>query len=563
VAARRSILLVAGLLAAAGGAVVIAQGSGAPSAVTSAPDEVDVPAPPSEEPPPPPTLVSGASDARARAERARQRALDDWESARRLFADGKAGDALAVVAELRKAAPGFLDDPARAKEVARMEAAVRAAKASERLLAASANLRLTAEQRAAFERRLAATTGVLAGSLDEGDLDALTRHVSRFLVPEGAAPVTPDAKDWVGTALSRLVQDRRGRRAKDENPGLADAAEAERRRLEQLEKLRQRDAVGILDHVHAGLAWLAIHQRDDGAFCDAATADRCKTLKHEPACLAKWPNAGDAYAIATTGLACLAFLDFRDQDPNGWFDPYLGRGLAWLLKQQKADGSFPGTGQLYTTAIALMALGQAAGSTGQQPYRDAVTKGLTFLLAAPGPFGNWRYGPRDQKGDTSVTAWVAQSFEAARGAGIEVPRAAWEHLDTFLRYFWIGDHRFSYEYGRGESGSLYPAGMLIGHIVGKTKDTAVADEWRAFLKSRPVDKKPDLYTLYYGVRISILLSNALEGPWRTWTMALADRQVKGESAAGMFPGDLWNRPGGATLQTAVAVLTLEHALYLR
>jgi hypothetical protein len=57
-----------------------------------------------------------------------------------------------------------------------------------------------------------------------------------------------------------------------------DAATREQRRLEQLEKLRQRAATGLLDPIAAGLAWAAIHQADDGEVSDDAVTKRCTYL---------------------------------------------------------------------------------------------------------------------------------------------------------------------------------------------------------------------------------------------------------------------------------------------
>jgi len=515
--------------------------------------------------PPPPGLARVVDDPEMRERWRLVRAQDGWARALRLAEEKKLAEALAEIAAIREAFPAFLEDKERAAKAARIEGELRAGAAAKALAVSVQTLPLTAEQRALLDRRLAATAEVLSGAANEADLDQLSRHLRRFLVPDGSAMTGGADKDWVRGPLSTFLTDRRARRATDSNPAIADAEAAEKRRIEELDKLRQRDAVGLLDHIHAALAWLAIHQRDDGSFGDAGVVERCKTLKHEPNCLGNYPNVGDNYQVATTGLACIAFLDFRDQDVNGWFDPYLGRGLQWLVKQQRPDGGFKGASTTYTSAIALMALGQAAASTGQAEYRDAVQKGLTFFQSALGPLGNWRYGPRpDPRGDTSVTAWVAQAIEASRLAGIETPPVLASSFENYLRYFWLGDSRFLYVYGEpAPRESLSPAGMLIGHVGGKTKDAAVSASWLAYLRSRPVQPRPDLYTLYYGVRISILLANALDGPWRTWVFEIADKQIKTGNAAGMFPGDLWRWGAGPTVQTAIAVLTLEHALYLR
>jgi hypothetical protein len=105
--------------------------------------------------------------------------------------------------------------------------------------------------------------------------------------------------------------------------------------------------------------------------------------------------------------------------------------------------------------------------------------------------------------------------------------------------------------------------MLVGKLAWTDPDPRVLESWTKYLREIPPAKRPDLYTLYYGVRVSILLNGALGDPWRTWVFDLAKRQVQSGSKAGSFPADLWRWPGGVTVQTAVAVLAMEHSLYLR
>ena len=51
--------------------------------------------------------------------------------------------------------------------------------------------------------------------------------------------------------LRAFIEDRRRRRKNDKNPPIASVDEAERRRVDELEKLRQRNAIGLLDSIHA------------------------------------------------------------------------------------------------------------------------------------------------------------------------------------------------------------------------------------------------------------------------------------------------------------------------
>ncbi|MBL9088938.1 MAG: hypothetical protein JNM10_17495 [Planctomycetia bacterium] len=509
-------------------------------------------------------LASAGRVAAERRERERVRLEAAWAAVLRLQQEGRTKAALEAARRLKADHPGLFDDPAKAAVLDRLAVAVEAAAKRAELEKLLAGARVSPEQREAVNAKLAATAEVLAKSGNEDDLDQLSRHLRRFLVPGLPSGGEKGSADLL---LNTFLQDRRARRGKDTLPPVADLTEAERRRVDQLDKLRQRNAVGLLDAIHAGLAWLALHQRDDGSFSDTAVVERCTALKHDPACLtaAKRDSTGDAYATAATALAVLAFLDFRDQDPNGWFDPYLGRGIEWLRKLQKPDGSFPGGGQMYAGAMALMALGQAAASTGSPELRESVRKGLAYFDASMGPLGGYRYRPLDPTGDLSVTAWVAQATEAARLADVQVPFRVSSGLEIFLGYFWKGTHKFSYVPTGGPSASLAPAGMLVAHVAGKGADPAVAASWRAYLKGLPANRPPSLYTLYYGVRLSILLDGALEDPWRAWAFDLTKQQLGSGSAAGCFPVAVHGaeRATGLATQTALAVLTLEHALYLR
>ena len=496
-----------------------------------------------------------------RARRRLERALEEWKDAQALVADGKAKDVAELAKRLAAAHPGFFDDAKRAAELARMNGVLHADDAKAKLAGLAKGLRLGTGDRARLDAQIADSLEVLARAGDGADADQLTRHLRRFLLPS-AAPTGSDGKDWTDTTLRSFVEDRSKRHAKDPVTPVSDVEAAEQRRVDQLEKLRQRGAVGLLDAIHAGLAWLALHQRDDGSFCDAATAERCKALNHGPVCVDGVSGQGDAYAVANTALVLIAFLDFRDQDVRGWFDPYLAKGLEFLRKKQREDGGFGGAGQSYSTSMAVMALAQAAGSTGTEELRAAVRKGVGYLSQIVGPLGGWRYGKNDP-GDLSATAWAAQAIEAARNAGIDVPFNLTVCLDTFMKYFWVKDHRFTYTSPGGEKASLFPAGMLVGHLAWKNPDPIVVDSWKAYLKGLPPDKRPDLYTLYYGVRVSILLTGDLGDPWKSWVFDLSKRQIREGSKAGSFPADLWRWPGGVTVQTAVAVLAMEHSLYLR
>jgi len=522
-----------------------------------------------------------------------KRLFKAWDAALSMHAAGRSGSALRVLAEFREAFPAYFEDVGRAKLLKEIEAraaenkgAVRAG-VIEALVAQARRGRLVeVPDETLFERQLRQGAQAAAGHRKRDDRNQIIRHLRRFLLPDtddGRRRGRGRNENWVDRQIATLTQEARAkanersrRRTRDDDTEtneadplpIRDPEEAEKRRIDQLEKLRTRNATGLLDHIHAGLAWLALHQGEDGRFSDGATLERFKARQGEDVAegyAAYLRRAAERYAVSNTALAIMAFLDFRDQDVKGLFEPYLAGAVDWLLKQQKEDGSFPGGRAYYTDAIALMALGQAAAATGEERLKEAVKKGLATLYERSGPNGGYRYR-RNQAGDISVSGWVAQALEMAALAGIEEPERMRDELEHFLRGVWIKDHEFGYTGGGIGGGTpskrptLFPVGMLMGHILWEEVPKQALERWKIYLK-QPNGYAKRIYTMYYGVRMSILLEGAMVDPWRTAVLDWTKKQAQTGVMAGVFnDGSL---QGGVTLGTAFSVLTMEHALFLR
>ena len=578
-----------GALVAVAGLVVVAVGIGLTLWITREPDETDAPAPPKPAEPPQPARRTAASRRLPRVKEEPQPEPDRtglllaaWNAATALMKAGKPSEALAKLAALRKSNPEFFADAARAKQLAAMEQAAlaeleRAAKSGtlaevkrlgglladglldKALASRAAAIVTTSEKRAAAASGGTGPAGAIVGRVEViSDRERLAAHLFRF----SGAGNPPATKSWVDDQLAAAAKRTAAIAAQTPAQPLPvpDAAEAEKRRLEQLEQLRQRDVIGLLDHLGGALAWLAIHQGSDGHFGADAAATACKALKHEPACV---ESSNEKYALAATGLAVLAFLDFRDQDVKRLFEPTLARGIRWLVTQQEADGSFKlPQGAGYSAAIALMALGQAAASSHDPELVSATTRGMTFYAAQSGINGGYRYS-RGSDGDLSVTGWYAQAMESAVHAGVFPPPELRANLERFVGLVSSGEADFRYlPSDRGPSKSLAPVGMLTASIL---RPEAIAERGPAWRKSLAKNPPANVYSLYYTVRVAFLLDGKVEGAIRKSLDALvAGQRAKGPSA-GMIPleKDRWFGDKGGVVATAFATLTLEHSLYRR
>lgn len=463
---------------------------------------------------------------------------------------------------------------------------------------------------------------VEAGKLDlQSILDAasaegrksIERHLSRFGGgpggPEAAAAAAALEPGVVDALLSAVKQrntqprvDAKGNVQPTQPLPTDDAAAREQRRLEQLEKLRQRAAEGLLEPIAAGLAWIAIHQADDGEMSDGTVAARCVALGHGTPCNVRGGVTGAQYRLAATGLSVLAFLDFRDQDLSAVFEPTLSSGVEWLRRQIRADGSFPQQG--YEAAIAMMALGQAARASKSPALLKDVERCLAYYAGKVSADGGFRYS-LGQAGDLSVSAWYVQAFEAARDAGAKVPDGLSANLEKFVRSMWLGGPKFKYDAGRtNEQPTLAAAGMLSLSILNpgsvakelgagpRPDDAASAPNgqrtdsygtWPDALAAAATRQRADIYAVYYEVRTELALKGQLSTE-RQRLLADLPRilQRKDLPVAGMFANANvdpdkqkpvkgkanWDNlamidRGGRVVATAFCVLTMEHALYRR
>ncbi len=509
-----------------------------------------------------------------------------WTVCATLHAIGRSGRALGLITPWLLSHPEFFREEARAKKLEAIRLAsltqeAQRTRLDEQLtgLVAEArkwkNLRDPGDGVTLLERALRDNAEMIARVENRRERDQLLRHVRRFVLrrPGGEAPRDPKDQRRDPLQVDALLGLVAERQSKEKGPRvalpIADPESAETRRLDQLRKLQERGATGFLDSIHASLAFLALHQGKDGRFSDGAVVEfaektRLAVSEYRPL---RFRAKSDTYAVATTALALMAFLDFRDQDVTGLFEPTIQKAITWLIAKQNVEGSFQANRALYGQAIVVMALSQAALATGDEDIKSAAARGLVWLHDQNDPLAGYRY-KKDQAGDLSVTGWVAQALQMATWAGIPEPKGMWQGLHLFTQRLTTEDGRFGYS-SPSPRDSLLPVGILIHLMDGEVLYDAETPQVRTW--STALDEygrrgsRVELYSLYYAVRASILLDQQLTDTWKQRVQLLLKQQVTKGYGAGAFPTSVgrWMRAAGHVGTTAMCALTLEHALFLR
>lgn len=202
--------------------------------------------------------------------------------------------------------------------------------------------------------------------------------------------------------------------------------------------------------------------------------------------------------------------------------------------------------------------------------RTALARAVQFTISQQDPVsGGWRYRPL-QEGDVSMFGWHLMSLKSAELAGVRVPPAVRQRMQSFLKLVAQGNAGGLYGYRRNvvsggrDSEPVSPvmtAEALFCHqMLGIDPASAQAQEAvQLLVQNPPALSRKDYYYWYYG---TLALYQHGGDAWQQWNARLRDHLLAEQIRAGSFAGsweptDPWGRYGGRLYSTALATLSLE------
>src|SRR5262249_30868486 len=119
--------------------------------------------------------------------------------------------------------------------------------------------------------------------------------------------------------------------------------------------------------------------------------------------------------IAATGLGLLPFLAAGETHKNGKYAKTVRSALEFLIKNCPTAGpnagKFVGAGDMYAQAIGTLALCEAYGMTKDRGLLHAHAQAaINFIQRAQGSNGSWGY-QAGNTGDTSIVGWQVQALQ--------------------------------------------------------------------------------------------------------------------------------------------------------
>lgn len=359
-------------------------------------------------------------------------------------------------------------------------------------------------------------------------------------------------RDWLRLGATGAAAGVLGWAGHAQQPAAAPAGTGGTRSRSGAEFINQETQAAI-DH---GLDFLARSQLNDGSFSD---------------------RLGGA-AVGVTALAGLALMAGGHQPGRGKYGRQVSRAVDFVAGT--ANGPNPGflttadsqhVGRLasqpapmYSHGFGTLFLAEVCGmipdAARDARVRAALEQAVAFTIAAQNQEGGWRYEPRAQFADVSVTVAQMMALRAAKNAGLFIRKNVMESGAKYIKGCQMPDGGFSYWKGQGFSAFARSAASIVGLYSASIYEGKEVERGLKYLQQftpgrrfgpREIPPQHYWYGQYYA---GLAMWTAGDDFWTPWLPAIRDEVL----ARARTSNGTWSDPyHGAAYATAMALIILQ------
>jgi hypothetical protein len=225
--------------------------------------------------------------------------------------------------------------------------------------------------------------------------------------------------------------------------------------------------------IDKGLRYLAESQADDGGW-------------------------GRTHRVAHTALALMAFMVKGHMPERSPYGGVTSQGVDFLLKASRYGDGYMGD-SMYDHGLATLSLSEVWGmSTRSDHIRDALKRAVDVILRSQNLQGGWRYQPRPESADISITVMQIVALASASEAGIVVPDSTIRRAVAYVKSLQNSSGGFGYQSPHNPGFARTAAGVASLMMCGQRDSDAVRRGLDYLLKNSK-DGKWFYYGHYYAV----------------------------------------------------------------
>jgi hypothetical protein len=313
--------------------------------------------------------------------------------------------------------------------------------------------------------------------------------------------------------------------------------------------------------VDAGLRWLYRNQEGGGNWA-----------------IQRWGGSRDEECtVGVTGLGLLAFLGAGHTEKTGKYKETVRKAVAYLIGRQDGQGMIGrnqghGHGGGYNHSIAGLAIAEAFGMARVQRTGAAAQKAVDWSINHhQNPYSGWRYSPRHNDCDTSVSGWFIMQLKSAMVAGLRVDgkgfQGAIAWLDKVTQKPGGSGYggKASYTPGKGPTPTMTSVAMLGRQFMGWKRTSPILIGGADYLAQHPPrwngGENWMFYYWYYGTLVMFQMGGDW---WKQWNANLRDMLIQNQinapadhSTDGSWDPIKDGKQAGRAYSTALCCLCLE------
>lgn len=244
-----------------------------------------------------------------------------------------------------------------------------------------------------------------------------------------------------------------------------------------------------------------------------------------------WADGDTNHAAAITAYVLLAYMSTGNLPDEGEYGQVVRRGMDFLLGCVRPDGyiaAAEGAHNMYGHGIATLALGELYGMTHDESIRPRLEKAVDLIIGAQNKQGGWRYNPKPQDADVSVTVLQVVALRVAKNNGINVPQETLDRAVEYIRSCYQPDtEAFTYQPRSSGPGAARTAAAVYAlQVCGLYEDKLVHFGSRYYLKNYERDRAYFTYGINYAAPMSYMIGGAT---WKTFYSNIREwifKQVK-------------------------------------
>ena len=266
-----------------------------------------------------------------------------------------------------------------------------------------------------------------------------------------------------------------------------------------------------------------------------------------------WPDSYGTYS-GVVGLAMLAFLAHGDLPDEGKYGRVIRRAVDYILSRQQANGLLGGSrgdSSMYSHGFATLALGEVYGVIKDDRVGPALKRATDLIITSQNALGGWRYSVGSTDADTTVSGAQAMALRAAANAGIEVPVSTVKRVVAYYKSCFCPGGGFGYTGADGTNCARAGIGLLVLSLCGEYRcaEAKATADW--LLGSSFNESGYFFYMCYY---CSQAMFQAGGKYWQHWNSTMTPALIEMQQPDGSWP---LRCSSGLTGGTAFALLTLE------